>query len=227
MQDVPSKRKGRLSSTTLTRRSFLLRASAISVLTFAGGTGAFLFFRRPSPGQQENGHTVVLSDQDLDALASLAECLVPDSHGLPRQDFSGLILSATSERADRLADYRLAARLLDHVANREFQVPRFSKASRDTKNAIVESLAPRYSAIDDSRLSGKLYLKSITLWDRMVSPSRWRFREYVVRDILRRYYAGHVVWAMIGYSNYPGVPGDPREYTRAGVPFSATLGSHK
>lgn len=85
----------------------------------------------------------------------------------------------------------------------------FEASSDDVRDSVVADVMGRTSADRKSRL-----LALISKDERI----RHRMREYLIPRLAKVYRASAPVWRRRGYVRIPGQAGDPREYTRIGMP---------
>jgi hypothetical protein len=143
---------------------------------------------------------------------ALVETLVPDRYRLPPSRVRHLVDRATGEEPGVLREYQDGVRLLDERARRR-GAPAFAALLPDQRDALLDDLLWRYGAEDHGMDRMDRY--SVLLARRLErvrhsGPVR-RFRQLVVRDLLRRMYEAAVP-LVIGYANLPGVAGNARDY---------------
>lgn len=120
----------------------------------------------------------------------------------------------TSLRAVAVIDPALAARFplvaefADHAAVAR-GASSFATSSLDVRNAIIEDLMATPVNSRRSQL-----LAQVSRHERNRRRVRWE----VMHRLPRIYSGSGPAWRRRGYVRWPGVGGDPREYTRAGSP---------
>jgi hypothetical protein len=206
----------------LSRRKFLVRTGLLSgtgaavYASFALGFKRLLYILRP--GLDHAAPTGRLSAQEMDTLIALFEMLLPVTLWPSRGAMVDMVNQATEHVKGVLRAYQDGAYLLDQTAREHTPGRRFAVAGREVRQRILETLLWRYAGGKSGTLSYYVGLCYASLERVCQSAPRRRFRELVVRDLLRRFYAGSVAWKMAGYSRYPGIPGHPRASVRPPQP---------
>jgi hypothetical protein len=208
-RSAPSAGRGVLS-----RRKFLLLTGMLSgtgaavYASSALGLKRLLYILRP--GLDHTAPTGRLSAQEMDAMIALLEILLPVTLWPGREAMADMVNQATGNVKGILRAYQEGVLLLDQTA-REYTPGRsFAVAESEMRQRILETLLWKYAGGRSGTLSYYVGLCYSSLERLCQSTPRRRFRELVVRDLLRRFYAGSVAWKMAGYSRYPGIPGHPR-----------------
>ena len=147
-------------------------------------------------------------------MVALLEILLPGTLWPGRERMADMVNQATENVKGVLPAYQAGLFLLDQTA-REYTAGRgFAVAKTEMRQRILETLLWKYAGGKSGTLSYFIGLCYASLERFCQSAPRRRFRELVVRDLLRRFYAGSVAWKMAGYSRYPGIPGYPRASVR-------------
>jgi hypothetical protein len=198
----------------LNRRKFLLLTGMLS------GTGAALYasfsvgskrlVNTLRPGLDHTAPTGRLSAQDMDTMIALLEILLPVTLWPGREAMADMVNRATENVKGVLHAYQNGAFLLDQAAREHSPGRRFAVAESEMRQRILETLLWKYAGGKSGTLSYYVGLCYASLERLCQSAPRRRFRELVVRDLLRRFYAGSMAWKMAGYSRPPGIPGYPR-----------------
>jgi hypothetical protein len=164
------------------------------------------------PGHDHGAATGRLSAQEMDTIIALLEMLLPVTLWPGREALVVMVNQATENVKGVLQAYQNGVFLLDQTA-REYMPGRgFAVAGGEVRQRILETLMWKYPGGKSGTLSYYLGLCYAGLERLCQSASQRRFRELVVRDLLRRFYAGSVAWKMAGYSRYPGMAGYSRAY---------------
>jgi hypothetical protein len=207
-ENAPARRR-------ISRRDFL-------VATLGGGLGVVSsvvlaqpatrrlrgLFAAPEPGLDEDSALGLLSDEEMEEVFALAEALFPQDQDITatRHFVRHYVNGRTTSRQGYLAEYQRAVALLQETTNELLDTgQQFSELPMADRNAVLSELLepPRTGRIGH-------------FFDRIFGSGEIpAFRAHVVRDLLQAFYRSPDGWAVVGYSNYPGVPArDPREYTR-------------
>ncbi len=167
------------------------------------------------PELQSDSDVGTLEPSEIATMFALAEVLVSPSFRESRAQTELLIAEAASRVPGLAATYRAGARLLDDRM-RAHRATTFAQASLEERNDLLEFMFWRFEAETGDALHD--YRAKFTRRAERVrhSEEERRLRELVVRDLLIRIHR-RTAWRVMGYQNYPGIPGDPREYTHAPV----------
>lgn len=151
----------------------------------------------------------LLDSNELITVTHLAQVLIPEDStpGASEEWVRQHVNHATESRPGYMEEYRSAAAFLNEVAaETQPSTPYFHLLSNeDVNNILTEMFRWRQ--------------QNYTTWrERIHQLSRSGRRQerlwhFVIQDILRNFYKSPDGWAVIGYDNYPGMPGDPRAYT--------------
>ena len=139
-----------------------------------------------------------LTDQERDTLFALFETVVPDGGAIPKQEFEAHLHRRSTQQAGMILAYREGANLLGsgfrslEQASRDRHLRKLLRAFRFREN--------------DPNWRKQFRLTSENFDLLLSSPSKKRFRQFVVRDFLDFYYRGRRAWETVGYENYPGKP---------------------
>jgi hypothetical protein len=166
------------------------------------------------PGLDHTAPTGRLSAQEMDTMIALLEILLPVRLWPDRVAMADMVNQATESVKGLLRAYQDGVVLLDQAARKYTPSRRFAAAESEMRQRILETLLWKYAGGKSGTLSYYVGLCYASLERLCQSAPRRRFRELVVRDLLRRFYAGSVAWKMAGYSRYPGIPGHPRASVR-------------
>jgi Gluconate 2-dehydrogenase subunit 3 len=143
-------------------------------------------------------------------LLALAEVLLPNDEVFDTNE--GWVQEYIDFKANHepgyLQEYRNGSRLLDQMT-RNFTKNdiRFSQVSPLERDRLLREYFEWSGTLDKA----SFYIQIITNSGRMKAKFYW----FVLKGMLVDYYSSPGGWSVVGYTNYPGVPGDPREYTRA------------
>ncbi len=167
------------------------------------------FKKEFSPGRLAAG--------ELDTIIALLEVLLPRKLYSDQEELVKLVNEATQNGKGVFEEYRAGAALLNHMVDIQLGKFGFAKLSLKAREQILESIMWRYDYVGRGGVGEKMWKFKFTLDRLLHSEIERRFRELVVRDLLQRFYSrADIAWQLVNYSNYPGIPGNPREYTRAG-----------
>ena len=211
--------------TKMSRRKFLVGAGVVA------GVGIFAFsglrllrnaFWRLHPKLITDFPAGRLSISEMENILALVEVLVPGRY-LPDRKERIRIINTNTEN-DRpmdddgpiLYEYKAACRLLDKTTMKLEGIQGFHQASAKQRENILRSLLWNYEAGDlngPSYYVGAIYASLERIFQ---SESQRRFREYVVRNLLRSFYIQDgVAFQLADYTYWPGIPArDLRAYTR-------------
>lgn len=126
-----------------------------------------------------------------------------------RQDhyeLSELVTFAASADNGWVAEYRWLATYIDNMAKKT-GAESFSSASPELRESIMLNIMSRPASSFKSRLLAMTSEPELL---------RRRMQFTTIPHLRRIYLASGVPWRKRGYQSWPGVPGDPREYTRQG-----------
>lgn len=183
-------------------------ASLLSWVTVRSGPGRRVLRPDLHLHLDRRAATGRLTSDELNCIGALAETLVPEDEtsGAGPSWVREFVDGRTSRVPGWLPEYRAAADLLDRYA-RELRpgVRRFADLAAGEREVVLQR------HFDTDSLGDRV-------WFRLESASeegvlKERCRQLVMKDLLVNFYGSPGGWAVIGYTNYPGVPGDPREYT--------------
>jgi hypothetical protein len=198
----------------VSRRKFLLLTGMLSgtgvaiYTSFTVGSKRFINILRP--GLDHTAPTGRLSAQEMDTMIALLEILLPVTLWPGREAMADMVNQATENVKGVLQAYQNGVFLLDQTARAYTPGRRFAVAGNEVRQRILESLMWKYTGGKSGTLSYYVGLCYASFERLCQSAPRRRLRELVVRDLLRRFYAGSVAWKMAGYSRHPGMPGYPR-----------------
>lgn len=199
----------------MTRRrlfTVLLLFFCIVFITFVSPIGFFNVKKRIAKYKRvkldESFPKGILAEKEMKNILALSEILVPKDLklGLNIDFFRNHVNYKTLNSDGYLKEYRDGSKLLEE-ATKEFidSNKNFFELSLSERDKILGLILWRYRADE---------LVRPLLENMVVSERKLRFRQFVVKDIIRAFYESRAGWAVVGYSHYPGVPAaDPREYT--------------
>jgi hypothetical protein len=153
-----------------------------------------------------------LSERDMATILALLEVLVPLALWPSREVMAAMVHEATEQRQGVLKEYQAGLAFLDQTASVSGVGPSFAQAGFEERQRILESLLWKYDSGTQGILASYVAKLHRGLEWVLQSETERRFRELMVRDLLRRFYGGPAAWALAAYSRRPGIPGDPREY---------------
>lgn len=195
----------------ISRRAFVAGSAVAGTGAAALGYAGLMIVRdNPRPEFDRSSPTGVLAPREMATVLGLSEVLVPDRIRVPPARIRRLVDAATQVQAGALKEYRSGAALLETMAARVHGTA-FADLAVGRREGIIDRLLWRYPAGDDDALDDLVARAKRRLEGAWQDDERRRFRHLVVRDLLVRLYAAAVP-ALVGYSNLPGVPGDPRAY---------------
>jgi hypothetical protein len=198
----------------LSRRRFLLLTRILSgtgaaiYASFTVGSNRLISILRP--GLDRTAPTGRLSAQEMDTIIALLEILLPVTLWPGREAMADMVNQATENVNGILQAYENGVVLLDQTAREYTPGQRFAVAGSEMRQRLLETLLWKYAGGKSGTLSYYVGLCYASLERLCQTAPRRQFRDLVVRDLLRRFYAGSVAWKMAGYSHYPGIPGYPR-----------------
>jgi hypothetical protein len=212
----------------MTRRRFLtvLFASMGAIGALAASSRRFLEDLLPrlkarlnnKPTLDVNSSAGLLSEGEMKTILALAQTLVPGV-AMAKLDggfFTELVNHKTSTEKGWLKEYREAVGFLNETTqNINGKAKSFAELTPAERERVLESMLWKYRKGEGTSVRNQLM--------EIISPRRTlAFRAFVVRHIMLAFSRSPAVWAIVGYSHYPGVPAaDPFEYTRR--PDAASL----
>jgi hypothetical protein len=164
-----------------------------------------------NPTLDVNSATGLLSESEMKSVLALAQTLVPDV-AMAKLDggfFTELVNHKTSTEKGWLKEYRGAVSFLNETTHNIIDKAKsFSEITPAERERVLESILWKYRKGEGTSVTKQLM--------ELISPRRTlAFRAFVVRHIMLAFSRSSAVWAIVGYSHYPGVPAaDPFEYTR-------------
>ena len=195
----------------ISRRRFLLgSAVGMAGLGVVGYSGLTVARDDLRPHLDPATGTGSLAASERETLVALSHVLVPSAYRVNDDRIRAVVDEATNEVPGLLDEYRRGARVLDDLADRRFAAP-FAALSIGARDQVLDSVFWRYPAEYRGGMED-LRPKVLRRIERIRNGSEIRrLRQLVMRDLLRRIYSAGVP-LVIGYSNLPGVPGNPRDY---------------
>jgi len=195
----------------LSRRKFLAIGAAGLLVTGFGASLPFIrryrarvLAARHLPGSESDEP---LETQLTNALVSFIGALFgQDLTQQDRDDLSELVSFAASADNGWVPEYRWLDAYIDKMA-KEVGAESFLSATPELRESIMQNVLSR--PIKGFRLQ-LLAMSSEQEW------LRRRMRITTIPHLRRIYLASGVPWRRRGYQSWPGVPGDPRAYTRPG-----------
>ncbi len=165
------------------------------------------FVRGDSPEYLDRrSPTGTLSEGELTTVIALAEVLLPadESPGATADWVRSHVDARTNRAPGFLAAYREAAQLLDawSVVGGGTAFAALAPAAREA--VLLRELGPEGP---DSHGTAQLGLRSAQ------TVSKARVWQHVVQDLIVAFFRSPAGWAVVGYTNFPGVPGEPLAYT--------------
>ena len=159
------------------------------------------------PELDEEFPTGKLSAIEMGTVMALAEVLVPTEkkserlYDVLRSHVDGRTLADNGY----LKEYRNAVAFLDETA--ETFRKKFAELPLSKREEVLQDILWEYGGKQTRvRQVEAIFSPAITL----------AFRNFVVKDILEAFFRKlpDEAWSIVGYSHYPGLPADPRAYTR-------------
>lgn len=178
-------------------------AALAGLVAVAGALGARDFVARRR--QARDAGVAPIGDDILVTVAELTGALF--GHALSEQDRTEiveLLRYAVTMDHTRHTEYAFLAAFVDDEA-RASGAPSFLRASADQRDEIVT----RVMTIDPSSLALRLLARASRH-----HLQQQELRSRTVPHLARIYRTSGVPWRVRGYTSWPGVPGDPTEYTR-------------
>ena len=195
----------------LSRRSFLAIVVTGLVVTGLGASlpsirqrFVQLFSARHIPGPESDD---LLESKLTNTLVSFIGALFGQDLTLQdRHELSEIVSFAASADSGWVPEYRW---LVSHIGNmaKEAGAESFSSATPELRDSIVQHIMSRQTS------SFTLRLFAIASGQEL---HRKRMSITTIPHLRRIYLASGVPWRRRGYQSWPGVPGDPRVYTRPG-----------
>lgn len=195
----------------VSRRAFLLIGGSTVAAAGVGGIGGVKLARDDlRPTFDPEGGTGELTPPELETILALVEVLVPAEYFNSRGRSTAIINDATRNEPGVLTEYRSGAALLDSAVP-DARFPDLSLAERDR---VLDDILWRFDAEKGGDFDSMVSKAARRIERAVHTEGQRRFRQLVVRDLLGRFFR-HAPGKIVGYSNHQGVPGDPREYSRA------------
>ena len=182
--------------------------SLASGAKFIGLGTQITHYRKPQ--LDEDSPTGKLSAVEMGTVMALAEVLVPTEKKSERlyDVLRSHVDSRTLADDGYFKEYRKAVRYLDETtASVATAGKKFAELPVSQRQRMLEEILWEYRA-DQARI------KQV---EAIFSPARTlAFRNFVVKDLLEAFFRKlpDEAWAIVGYSHYPGLPADPRAYSR-------------
>jgi len=200
----------------ITRRRFLVGAGG---LVAAGSAGAYLARSRVRnrvrsvyedlrPAYDRTAPPGILTGARFATILALSEVLVPPRYHPGPGRVRSIVDDATTTVPGLLREYEDAARYLDELGERHRSAPSFAELPGSERNALLARSLWEYSAGPPGDRRNWVLMRLEPL---LVGRSAGRLRALVARDLIARLYI-EAQPLLVGYSNVPGVPGDPRAY---------------
>ena len=163
-----------------------------------------LFSARHVPGPESDD---LLESELSNTLVSFIGVLFGQDLTLQdRHELSGLVSFAASADSGWVPEYRWLVSQIDSMA-KEAGAESFSSATPELRDSVMQNIMSRPTG------SFTLRLLAIASGQRLL---RRRMSITTIPHLRRIYLASGVPWRRRGYQSWPGVPGDPRVYTRPG-----------
>lgn len=199
----------------ISRRAFIAGSVAAGAGAAALGYSGLVIARDDlRPEWDRSSPTGELEPREMATILALAEVLVPDRLRSRPARVRQIVNEATRTQPGVLQEYRGGAMLMEELAHSAAGSP-FPDLSVADREGLLAGILWRYPADTGDSLDDLVARAKRRLERAWHDGERRRFRQLVVRDLLARLYEAAVP-TLIGYSNLPGVPGDPRAY--AGPP---------
>ena len=128
-----------------------------------------------------------------------------------RTSCTAFSLIASARDRGYLGVYLQAVRLLDRVAGRVDREnrPSFVELDAAGQATVLARVLRRYQHPDNEETwRRRLGLTGRVLEQIAASPTRKRFRRFVVREFVEHYFAGRRGWEQVGYDSFPGSPAE-------------------
>ena len=184
----------------MTRRGVIQRALLVAATVLAWLTGCVS--RRATsavaPGLGPPAKGEPLSAAETDTLVTFGEILVEGRTlaTTERRILADYIADRTTQSAESLSLYRMAARTLDRLAGQPFA----KLGLRERRELIEREGLAGQRANPENDLGGPVAHRTV--------------RTRMVPDLVRGYYRSVAGWAVVGYETFPGRCGDLTRYTR-------------
>ncbi len=201
----------------LRRRAFLRLALVLGAAGAAAVAGLRLRRVEPLAGVRRwlaprldgAAPTGVLAADEMRTIVALGRVLIPDDEtpGARATWVERYVNERTARHPGYLPEYKAAVALLDAAAAQVAPSrPRFHQLTLEQGGEVMEDLFGR-------RGSASRWWRRV---ERILPAGQRKQRcwSFVIEDLLSGFYSTPAGWAVVGYDNYPGVPGDPRAYTR-------------
>lgn len=197
------------------RRTFLALTAGGAAVSLAGGAKVFRLgsripeYRRPRLDRKSP--TGKLSPAEMATILSLAEILTPSESNSEKANkaIESHVHLRTTTQNGYLKEYRSAVLLLDETSRVQAgSSGKFAELSAPDRQRVVERILWKYR-----REQGR-----VRQVESIFSPAgHLAFRSFVVQDMLEAFFRELPAegWVIVGYSHYPGVPADPRAYSRS------------
>jgi len=195
----------------LSRRRFLaIVVSGLVVTGFGASLPSIrqrfvqLFSARHVPGPESDD---LLESKLTNTLVSFIGALFGQDLTLQdRHELSEIVSFAASADSGWVPEYSWLVSHIDNIA-KEASAESFSSATPDLRESVIQNIMSRPTR------SFTLRLLAIASGQGLL---RRRMRITTIPHLRRIYLASGVPWRRRGYQSWPGVPGDPRVYTRPG-----------
>ncbi len=192
----------------ISRRRFLAAAGA-GFFALAGSIAAYSVMQKDSRVSHVKGHpdNSPFDNLTLETVIAFVAALYGRKLSIrDRKELVGQLTFSVQEDNGWRSEYVWLAQYVDGEA-RKSGVASLMSASSDQKDQIVFSILAKSAYNRKSRLLALFFVD-----ERM----RRRMHHSTIEQLQRVYLNSGVPWRHRGYSSWPGVPGDPREYTRPG-----------
>ena len=156
------------------------------------------------PTLDGHGATGSLSTPEVDCLYALFQ-LVVDDERVPREICETWLDRSARTEPGHLTEYRRGVELLQATSRRSFAGRSFAELTLDERDGVLRRvLRPFRHKEAEPRWRRRLRFTQTNLDTLLTPPERRRFRDFVVRDLLRAYYTRAEGWAVVGYDEFPG-----------------------
>lgn len=155
-----------------------------------------------------------LKEDDVKNIIALAEVLILKDETLDADEIwvRNFVNNKTENEPGYLFEYQNGVRLLDRITrNLKGEHMKFHELPMDIRNILLHQNFGMDGSLDKIffRLQFFTHLGKLKIY----------FWYFVIKELLYDFYSSPYGWAVVGYTSYPGVPGNPREYTEALKPF--------
>ena len=195
----------------LSRRRFLVIAVSGLVVTGIGVSLPSirrhlvqLFSARHVPGPESDG--LLESKLSITLVNFIGVLFGQDLTLQDRHELSELVAFAASADSGWVSEYRWLVSHIDSMANAA-RAEGFSSVTPELRESVMQNIMSRPTS------SFTLRLLAIASGQGL---RRRRMSISTIPHLRRIYLASGVPWRRRGYQSWPGVPGDPRVYTRPG-----------